>query len=81
MSKVSEVAPILHTITFDRLNVIAALKITASQSMVIDRRNKTCDCQKVLLNGHHDCQYLDVTTTFTHFLFLHLFSKTIFPVF
>ena len=80
MSKVSEVAPILHTITFDRLNVIAALKITASRSMVIDRRNKTCDCQKVLLNGHHDCQYLDVTT-FTNFLFYTFFLKQYFPYF
>ena len=30
---------------------------------VIDRRNRVCDRRKALSNGHHDCQYLDETTT------------------
>ena len=31
--------------------------------MVADHCNNIFDCQKVLLNDHHDHQYLDVTTT------------------
>ena len=43
--------------------------------MVIDCCNRVCNCQKASLNGHHDRQYLDVTTTFTNFNFLQLFLK------
>ena len=32
-------------------------------STVTDCLNSVCDWQKASLNGHHDCQYLDVTTT------------------
>ena len=48
--------------------------------MVIDHRNKVCDCQKASLNGQHDCQYLDVITTFTNFNYFTT-SKTIFGIF
>ena len=30
--------------------------------------NSVCDCQKALLNGQHDCIYLDVKSIFTNFL-------------
>ena len=49
--------------------------------MVIDRCSKVCDRRKASLNGHHDCRYLDVTTTFTNFNSLTIFSKTILPCF
>ena len=48
--------------------------------MVIDRRSRACDRQKASLNGHHDRQYLDVTTSFTNFNFF-TFYKTIFAIF
>ena len=32
-------------------------------STVTDHRNSICNCQKALLNSHHGCQYLAVTTT------------------
>ena len=47
------------------------LKTTAGQ-------NKACDCRKASLNGHHDHQYLDVTTSFTIIL-LQLFLKQSLP--
>ena len=40
--------------------------------------NRVCDCRKAFLNGHHDCQYLDVTTYFCTFT---AFYKTIFVIF
>ena len=40
--------------------------------MIVDHRNRDCDCRKASLNGHHDCQYLDVATTFTSFIQLFL---------
>ena len=35
--------------------------------MVIDHHSRAWDHQKASLNGHHDCQYLDITRTFTNF--------------
>ena len=53
-----------------------------SGSTVIDRCNRACDCLKSLLNSHHHCQYLDVSTTFTNFNFLpQLFLKQYLPYF
>ena len=49
--------------------------------MVIDRRNRVCDRQKALLNGHHDRQYLDITTTFTNFKSFVTFFQRIFAIF
>ena len=37
------------------------------------------DCQKALLNGHHDGQYLDLTTL-PNFNSFTTFSKTIFAI-
>ena len=47
------------------------------QSTVIDRRNRVCDHGKASLNGHHDRQYLDATTTVANFNSFATFSKTI----
>ena len=52
-----------------------------NRSTVIGRRNRACDCRKASLNGYHDRQYLDVTTTFTNFNSFTTFSKTIFVIF
>ena len=49
-----------------------ALKITACHMVF--------HYQKALLNGPHDRQYLDVTTTFTNFNSFSTFSKTIFAM-
>ena len=49
--------------------------------MAIDHFNRVFDGQRALLNGHHDCQYLDVTTTFTKFNYFATFSKAIFAIF
>ena len=49
--------------------------------MVTDHCNRVCDCQKASLNGHHDCQYLDGTTTFTNFNSFTTFSKQALPYF
>ena len=49
--------------------------------MVIDRCNRVSDHRKALLNGHHDRQYLDVTTTLTNFNFLHFFPVQSLPYF
>ena len=46
-----------------------------NRSTVIGRRNSACNCRKASLNGHHDHQYLDVTTTFTNFNSFITFSK------
>ena len=54
---------------------------TTNRSTVIDRRNRACDCPKAMLNSCHDCQYLDVTTTFTNFNSFTTFYKTIFAIF
>ena len=43
----------------------------------MDHRNRVCDCQKALLNGHHDRQYLDVTTYFTNFNSSTTFTTTL----
>ena len=48
---------------------------------VTDCRNRVCDCRKASLNGRHDWQYLDVTTTFTNFNSFTKFSQTIFAIF
>ena len=42
---------------------LPALKMTAGHYLLTDHCNSVCDRQKALLNGHHDCQYLDVTAT------------------
>ena len=47
---------------------------------VIDRRNRVCDRRKASLNGYHDRQYQDVTTTFTYVNTFTTFSKTIFAI-
>ena len=49
-------------------NVLGLLNYVISacnngQSTVIDCRNSVCDQRKASINRHHDCQYLDVTTT------------------
>ena len=49
--------------------------------MVIDHRIRVSDRRKASLNGHHDRQYLDVTTTFTNFISFAIFYKTIFAIF
>ena len=49
--------------------------------MIIDRGNRICDCRKALLNGHRDCQYPDITTTFTNFNSFLSISKRIFAMF
>ena len=51
-----------------------ALKTAVVCLTVIDSRN-VCDRRKASSNGHHDRQYLDVTTTFTNFN-----SKIIFTI-
>ena len=47
--------------------------------MVIDRCNRACDHQKALSNGHHDCQYLHITTTLLILILLQLFLKQSLP--
>ena len=49
--------------------------------MVTDRRNRAFDHRKAMLNGQHDCQYLDMTTTFINFNSFTTFSKTTFALF
>ena len=51
------------------------------ECLVIDRRNRICDRRKVSLNGHHDRQYVDITTTFTNFKSFITFSDRIFDMF
>ena len=48
--------------------------------MVIDPNNRFLTAEKSSLNGHHDLQYLDVTTTFTSFNSFTTFSKVIFVI-
>ena len=49
--------------------------------MVIDRHNRACDRRLASLDGHHDCQYIDVTTVFTNLFLLQLFLKQYLPNF
>ena len=51
------------------------------ECLVIDRRNRICDRRKAWLNGHHDRQYVDITTTFTNFKSFITFSDRIFAMF
>ena len=48
--------------------------------MVIDRPNRDYDHQKASLKGHHDRQYLELTTLPNFYSFT-MFSKTIFAIF
>ena len=57
---------------------VTSVKITAGQWSM---SNSVCDCRKALLNGGHDCQYLDVTTTFANFNTFTTFSKANFAMF
>ena len=63
----------MHKTMIKPLNIIKSNKdrnevITPAQktSTVTDRRKRISDCVKASLNSHHehDCQYLDVTTTY-----------------
>ena len=47
---------------------------------VIDCCKSLCDCQKALSNGHDDCHYLDIATTFINFNPFANSSKTIFAI-
>ena len=47
--------------------------------MDIDRCNRDFDRQKASLNGHHDSQYLDLTTL-PNFNYFTAFSRTIFAI-
>ena len=49
--------------------------------MVTDRHNRACDRQLASLDGHHDYQYIDVTTNFTNLFLLQLFLKQYLPYF
>ena len=56
----------LHHLTliftlYDLLQYTVLKITTGQQSLIIVT---AFDCRKASLNGHHDCHYLDVTTTF-----------------
>ena len=48
--------------------------------MVIDCHNRNFDHRLALLDGHHDCQYIDITN-FTNLFLLQLFLKQYLPYF
>lgn len=49
-------------------------------SAALDHHNSACEHWKSSSKGHHGCEYLDVTTSFTNFILLQLLLKQSFAM-